>query len=309
MGFIYKISNDINDLVYIGQTIKTVDYRFKEHIRESKRESQNQKKLTKFHQAIVELGADHFQVETIEECANDLLDKREIFWINYYNSFWCGYNSTLGGQYRFNVSANKVIQYDINGNYIHLFLDAKEAAESVNRDEASIRDACCRRRKTCAGYQWRYYQEDFPSIIAPLLSDSSAHCDSLIKKAVIQYDIFGKKIRQFGSIEEASTLTGIRRGNISRACHSGGTTKAGGFQWRFLNSEDIPIDLSPIVKDKRIPKTTYAVMQYDKNNILIKEWNSIKEAASSLNIRSSLIINVCEGKQKTAGKFIWKYKI
>lgn len=48
------------------------------------------------------------------------------------------------------------------------------------------------------------------------------------------------------------------------------------------------------------------VEQYDKQNNLIKTYNSIAEAERELNIHN--ITRVCKGKQKTAGKFIWKYK-
>ena len=30
-GFIYKITNDINDKVYIGKTLSSIESRFKEH--------------------------------------------------------------------------------------------------------------------------------------------------------------------------------------------------------------------------------------------------------------------------------------
>ena len=49
MGYIYKIKNDIDDKLYIGQTVKTIDYRFKEHIRTAKNEYKNKKHLTLFH--------------------------------------------------------------------------------------------------------------------------------------------------------------------------------------------------------------------------------------------------------------------
>ena len=35
MGYIYKIINDINDKIYIGQTIRTIEERWKEHLKES----------------------------------------------------------------------------------------------------------------------------------------------------------------------------------------------------------------------------------------------------------------------------------
>ena len=36
MAFIYKITNDINDKVYIGKTLSSVEKRWKEHLKDSK---------------------------------------------------------------------------------------------------------------------------------------------------------------------------------------------------------------------------------------------------------------------------------
>ena len=48
------------------------------------------------------------------------------------------------------------------------------------------------------------------------------------------------------------------------------------------------------------------VLQYDLKNNFIKEWENIKEAQKTLNI--SHISDVCLGKRKTAGGYIWKHK-
>ena len=37
MGFIYKVTNNINQKVYIGQSVFSIEKRFKEHIRDSKK--------------------------------------------------------------------------------------------------------------------------------------------------------------------------------------------------------------------------------------------------------------------------------
>lgn len=49
------------------------------------------------------------------------------------------------------------------------------------------------------------------------------------------------------------------------------------------------------------------VEQYTLDNILIKEWNSIKEAGKELHINQGNIVNCCKLKRKTAGNYIWKY--
>lgn len=56
-------------------------------------------------------------------------------------------------------------------------------------------------------------------------------------------------------------------------------------------------------------KNRKPVVQYDKNMCIIKEYNGICEAVKEINIDKSSIIRCCKNKQKTAGGYIWKYKI
>ena len=37
-GFIYKITNKVNNKIYIGKTMTSIEKRFQEHIRESRKE-------------------------------------------------------------------------------------------------------------------------------------------------------------------------------------------------------------------------------------------------------------------------------
>lgn len=50
------------------------------------------------------------------------------------------------------------------------------------------------------------------------------------------------------------------------------------------------------------------IMQYKKDKTFIKDWSSAKEAGETLQIRSSDITACCRNRQKSAGKFVWKYK-
>ena len=53
---------------------------------------------------------------------------------------------------------------------------------------------------------------------------------------------------------------------------------------------------------KKVP-----VKQYNKNGVLIREWDSMKDAADFVNIPSSNISACCSNKRGTAAGFIWKY--
>ena len=91
MGKIYKITNNINKKIYIGQTIQDENIRWNHHIREASNGSD-----TKFHRALRKYGKDGFIWEVIEEVDNDKLNEREIYWISYFDTFNNRYNSTIG---------------------------------------------------------------------------------------------------------------------------------------------------------------------------------------------------------------------
>lgn len=50
------------------------------------------------------------------------------------------------------------------------------------------------------------------------------------------------------------------------------------------------------------------ILQYDLNNVFLKEWDSAMEIQRNLKINNSNIIACCRSKRKTAGGFKWKYK-
>ena len=61
----------------------------------------------------------------------------------------------------------------------------------------------------------------------------------------------------------------------------------------------------------KVLKESISILQYDKDMNLIKVWTSIREAARELKLNHTNIINVCKNKPKckTAGGFIWRYKV
>ena len=51
-----------------------------------------------------------------------------------------------------------------------------------------------------------------------------------------------------------------------------------------------------------------SILQLDKNGNVLHEWSSQLEPSIKLGIHQSAICNVCNGKRKTAGGFVWKYE-
>lgn len=90
---IYKITNQINQKAYIGQS-KNISSRWRAH------RTKYQTEDTLLYRAMRKYGIDNFSFEVIEECDIDQLNDKEIFWIEYYNTHNLekGYNLTDGGQ-------------------------------------------------------------------------------------------------------------------------------------------------------------------------------------------------------------------
>lgn len=83
-------TNKINGMKYIGQTICKLSKRHNEHL---KRDN------SYIDRALRKYGESNFLLEILEDNIDDTeeLNNREIYWINYYDSFNNGYNLTKGG--------------------------------------------------------------------------------------------------------------------------------------------------------------------------------------------------------------------
>lgn len=115
MAFIYKITNKTNGSIYIGQTRITIEQRWKEHCRVSFSET-NSENNSPLHAAIRKYGIDNFEIEQVEECDENILNDREIYWISHYNSYHNGYNASLGGEGYKKYDYDKIVEYYLNNN-------------------------------------------------------------------------------------------------------------------------------------------------------------------------------------------------
>lgn len=95
LGRIYLISNEVNHKLYVGQTIQSLNKRFNGHCCYSKTDRSINMYIKR---AIHKYGRNKFHIELLEECPVELMNEREKYWINFYDSYNNGYNLTLGGQ-------------------------------------------------------------------------------------------------------------------------------------------------------------------------------------------------------------------
>lgn len=270
MSFIYKITNLIDNKVYIGLTTRTVEARWKEHCRHGSQQIDD---------AIQLYGIENFQIETLEECDESILDDREKYWIDYYDSFKNGYNNTYGGR------GNNFIMTDKSDIVLQLWEDGL----TINRivEKTSLNVETVRSYLNKQGITKEQIKERANQILKELKS---------IK--IKQYDLNGNFIKEWNSSVEAEKDLNINSRSIRAVC-SGKRNTAGGFIWKYLN------DNSPV---KLKNKTKKKVCQYDLNNNYIATYHSLKEAEEQTGINYTSISKACNNRIKTAGKYIWKYK-
>ena len=88
---IYKITNTINEKLYIGQTWNTLEYRFKQHW-------YKKKNISKIHNSITKYGRNNFQIELLAETDNQQdADCYEKYFIANLETIEYGYNISEGG--------------------------------------------------------------------------------------------------------------------------------------------------------------------------------------------------------------------
>ena len=153
---IYKVTNLINNKIYIGQSIN-IYKRWEAHKYVSLNKNSQEYNIY-FHNALRKYGINNFLFEIIEQCNKDELDEKEKYWIEYYDS--CnrdiGYNESKGG-YGYNGERYHIEQYDLDGNFIKEWDSVYEAAKSLNTSITNIR--CCilypDEQKSAAGFQWK----------------------------------------------------------------------------------------------------------------------------------------------------------
>ena len=92
---IYKITNQINDMCYIGQSVD-VATRWKDHAKHGL--GIDAPASNKLYTDMQEEGIWNFSWELLEECPREQLNEKERYYIDLYQSEKFGYNSTKGNK-------------------------------------------------------------------------------------------------------------------------------------------------------------------------------------------------------------------
>ncbi len=231
-----------------------------------------------------------------------------------------------------NRRSKRVEQLTTKDEFICLFQDANEAAKDVDCSPGSIRSACVGSIKTLKGFHWRYRQWEAKPI-DPL------YLESLEWKEVP--GLPGYRLAPDGRVY-SDKIKDIRKENTSGSyhtiqfCHKGKTKTIAVHRLVAKLYEEAPTDtkktqvnhkdgdkanngidnvewLTPSentqhAMDTGLNKCKKAVIQYDLQGNEIARYCSATKASRKLGIGRSNITEACRKKNKSSGKFIWRYE-
>lgn len=296
-GYIYLIINKTNDKKYVGQTITSIKKRFNKH-----KSDANMNKGNSLHDAIRKHGIENFDVLELEKISCKTkeslcrrLDKQEIYWIDYYDTFHGdGYNESAGGAFGSSLCEEKYIPvdlYDLKGNKIKEFENICLASDYTGADVSAISRCCKGKSKTAKGYTFRFHGDGF---------DKFTILDSRYK-TVYKWNKDKTINDTYISPVDAANKTGLSYSKISTAIYY--KRELDGFYWSYENEFPTREDIHD--NKKKIDK-------YSLLGDFIKTYNSISDALLDMGKTADLasrISNCCNGKSTYALNYIWRYHL
>jgi hypothetical protein len=237
MYFVYKHTTP-NSKVYIGITSCTPEVRWQG--------GYGYKNNSRFFKDILKYGWDNIEHEILAEgLTKDEALQMESAQITLHNSLLpqYGYNQTCTESSAHNIPVN---QYSTDGTLLCTFPSVKSAAQSVNAHTSLISKAC-KHNTVSKGHLWKFAEDKEPLTIPEDLSrrvhkPHSRHSPTKTIP-VMQLSKDGFLICTYNSIQEASELSGVNKGDITSCCKgqkgSKGRIKhtAGGYVWKYIEKE------------------------------------------------------------------------
>lgn len=229
-GLVYKATCIETGKCYIGITITSLENRKCQHVGDANRGSN-----LHFHRAIRKYGEESFIWEILEtisagskESLTCCLKSLEKLYIDKYNSYHNGYNSTMGGD-TMTIIEKKVKVFSEDGEFIKMFDSRREAAKFYNISEDSIGAVCNRRQKFAytsgKRYIFRNIEDDYTEsdISEVKLIKGNPYC----RVEAIDLET-NQVIKYFNSIKEGAEYFRVRPSTISEIVNNYGHRKSSG---------------------------------------------------------------------------------
>lgn len=301
IGYVYKIYCLITQKNYIGITTQSIDRRWDQHKNESIGETGLN--LNHFHLAIRKYGWDNFEKTILLKIESDTkehliesLKQLEVFYIEKYNSYKNGYNSTIGGEGIItDLNNKKVLVFNELGQFLDTCSSRVEAAKKYNVLASNVGE-CCNRIIQSSGWKNNlrliFRNEDDIVTQEDLNRIKKARKNQPVPVKCYDFNT-GELLGEYESIVQAERETGIDSDSISKcSLYKTKSTIQGGRKlvWRKLS-------------DTYEPK--YKIEAFIDNKSIGK-YVSIANAADIYNLNPSHISEYLSGKRKTGGYYLGK---
>ncbi len=243
---IYKLTNNINGKIYIGQTTRMLRHRLNEYRRHNKCNP-----ILK--NAIIKYGFDNFNCEIIEECNGlEELNERETYWIEKYNSTnrEIGYNIEGGGNNSVSTEESRKKISDANkgrkqsAEWVAKRVPLKGSEEAKKCGRAKTEDQKKHLSNVTSGEKGFWYgKARSEDTINKIKETKAKQKDQILennvqKIGVGKYDkVSGELLESYLSMSQASTKLGICYKTIYNRCH-GITPQKGDFILKLLTNGD-----------------------------------------------------------------------
>ena len=275
---IYKATSKTTGKVYIGQTQQSLDERIRQHKRAS------EAKQYHFYNAIRNYGFDDFMWEIVEDNINnvDLLNEREIYWINYYNAYEDGYNATRGGEGRVCRDDELILKLFIEG------YTTKQICEITGYSRAAI-------YRCFAAHEYSNELHERKNLQIQL------RCSF----PVLQYDLEGNFIKEWPSATACNEIG--NQGAISNVCRQE-QYSAYGFLWKYKDDErDIGEWVNRNKNKGKGGKPKKKICQLNNNHEIINIYDSGAAAAKAMGLDDKSNICAAARKGRKCQGYYWKY--
>lgn len=233
---IYKITNKINNKVYIGSS-KEIENRFYEHILKLEGNYHVNKHLNN---AFNKYGSKNFKFEIIRLVSLFILRKVEQFYINKYNSLnpEFGYNKVVADANSHDNDKETVVIKNTNyfgcyskiGKLVKVFRTIDEVYKFLNKERVTrIYESCnSNLTKTSNGFYWIRY--DVSKGVFPL--NIKVKTRKGRHRKIVQCSINDDIIKEFNSSVEAAKELNLSSFNITRCLKKGNLYK--NYKWYYL---------------------------------------------------------------------------
>lgn len=252
-GFIYCVTCLVNGKQYIGQTKKTVEHRWKEHINETVREDY------KFHRAIRKYGEENFLIEVVIEISSPnkeelkaKLDYIERRLIKRFDTRRNGYNSTDGGDGCYGLTITEETREKLRLSHLGkpVLESTRKKIGKAHRGMKRSKETCERIRLSHLGEKNPLYGKKHSEEHRKKISESmKGHKNTLGKKfsketrrkmslargysEIYQFTLDGKFLKEWISITEIKRKIKVNRVSLRNCIINSLPYK--GYIWKFKN--------------------------------------------------------------------------